>query len=304
MKNLLRSKTSIRAIFLALTLFLPLSCGQITEVEDNPNDVPDLNGIAQVEIVTWNLEQFPLEGSATEDSVIKLMRGLNADIFCLQEIQNPAVLERVVSNLDNYAVYSSEFTDYMRLAVVYRVSDFDVWDVSELFVDDDYPFAGRPPLRVDFTFRGANEFPFTVINLHMKAFGDPESIERRREAAGILHTYLDSVRAAGVDTNLVVVGDWNNDLTNMSNANPYYIFWEDAEAYRFLTYDLATDASDFYDSYPGWPSFLDHILVSKALFDEAENNDVETLRLDDYMDRYLSVVSDHRPVSWQFIPNY
>ncbi len=51
-------------------------------------------------------------------------------------------------------------------------------------------------------------------------------------------------------------------------------------------------------SYPWWPSHLDHILVTSALFCDIRT--VGTLRLDTYFDRGLSYydenISDHVPV--------
>jgi len=295
----------LRKITFALSLPLLLwNCGQITEVQNNPNTIPDLNQPEQIEIVTWNLKQFPLQGSTTIDSARKIMRSLDADIYCLQEIQNTASLKTLVNSLENYAVTYSRHTDFMRLAIVYRTSDLVLRDTSEIFVDNDYFFAGRPPLRADFTFHRSEEFNFSVINLHMKCCGGSENIERREEAATMLHTYLDSVRFAGMDTNMVVVGDWNNDLDDMDTSHPFHIFWADSQQYRFLTFDLATGGNTYDASYPGWspPSFLDHILVSKALFNEASDGDIGTLRIDDYMNNYITLVSDHRPVVWEFIP--
>lgn len=290
-----------------VALFIPLllwSCGQLTDVQDNPHTIPDLNQPEQIEIITWNVEQFPLQGSATVDSVRKIMQAVNADIYCLQEIQNTANLKSIVNSLENYAVTYSRHSSYYNQAIVYRTTDLLLRDTMEIFIDEDYAFAGRPPLRADFTFNWSEEFAFSVFNLHMKAFGDSESIARREQATELLHAYLDSVRFSGIDTNLVVVGDWNNDLDNMDSTHPFRIFWADFDQYQFLTYELAAGDNPYDASYPGWspPSFLDHILISRALFDEAENGEVQTLRIDDYMNNYISLVSDHRPVAWEFIP--
>ena len=51
-------------------------------------------------------------------------------------------------------------------------------------------------------------------------------------------------------------------------------------------------------SFPGWPSHLDHILITNELFNS--NYIVSTLKLDDYMiggwGKYDADISDHRPV--------
>jgi len=55
-------------------------------------------------------------------------------------------------------------------------------------------------------------------------------------------------------------------------------------------------------SYPGWPSHLDHILITNELFDEfalADSN-INTILIDSFMEglwnEYDNYISDHRPV--------
>ena len=43
-------------------------------------------------------------------------------------------------------------------------------------------------------------------------------------------------------------------------------------------------------------------MISKDLFDEFSNGDVQTLRLGDYISGYDEIISDHRPVVWRFTP--
>lgn len=291
-----------------LVLIIPLllwQCGSPTDSGQNQFQIPNLNQPDQVEVVTWNLKFFPQSGGTTVDSLEKLMKAVNADIYCLQEIDNRNSLTNLVNRLDNYEVIISQEMDYnLRLAIVYRTTDFILRDSRELFLHEDDAFVGRFPLRADFTFNWAEEFDFTVINIHLKCCGDPEDLDTRREAAGILHTYLDSLQFTSRDTNIIVVGDWNNDLDNMTQSHPFNVFWADSDQYRFLTYELAAGDNSYDASYPGWspPSFLDHILIAKPLFDEARNGQVQTLRLDDYMNNYITLVSDHRPVAWEFTP--
>ena len=69
-----------------------------------------------------------------------------------------------------------------------------------------------------------------------------------------------------------------------------------------VQYENALSNSNIHDSYPSYPSFIDHIMISSDLFEEDENGDVQTIRLGDYIAGYDEIISDHRPVVWRFTP--
>lgn len=292
-----------KTILSLLAAFLLVHCAQpVTPKDDGANLLPDINTANGIEIVTWNMQEFPMSGNATVDSVTRIMRELNSDIYAVQEVQGVNSLMTLVSGLENYAVIYSRNTTYMRLAIIYDTTRVTLNSSDELFVRNDYPFAGRPPLRADFTFHGDTDFDFSLVDLHMKCCSGADNVARRATAAGMLQSYIDSSLTAGIDTNWVVVGDWNNDIAGMSKANPYYNLWADSGEFAFETYSMATDVSDYNDSYPSWPSFLDHILVTEPLFDEADRGKTETLRVDDYFPSYFQIISDHRPVFIRLTP--
>jgi hypothetical protein len=120
----------------------------------------------------------------------------------------------------------------------------------------------------------------------------------------MLHDWMTSAVAWG-DSNFVVVGDWNDDIYDPDGSGEYAFeaFLENPDAFKFITDSLAATRTARNASFPSWPSFLDNMLVSKSLFDEARSGSVQTLRLDEVFGDYFSVVSDHRPVLWTFIPD-
>ena len=77
---------------------------------------------------------------------------------------------------------------------------------------------------------------------------------------------------------------------------------EDQNSFKYVTYENALSNSNIHDSYPSYPSFIDHIMISSDLFEEDENGDVQTIRLGDYISGYDEIISDHRPVVWRFTP--
>ena len=71
---------------------------------------------------------------------------------------------------------------------------------------------------------------------------------------------------------------------------------------KYVNFDYANSGYTISVSYPGYPSFIDHIMISKDLFEEADNGDIQTIRLGDYISGYDQIISDHRPVVWRFTP--
>ena len=83
--------------------------------------------------------------------------------------------------------------------------------------------------------------------------------------------------------------------------NVFQNFINDSTNYKFVDMDIANGSSGNW-SYPGWPSHLDHILITNELFDEFDNtgSTVQTIHIEDYFKEgwsdYEKYVSDHRPV--------
>jgi len=295
----------IKNIITLCFLYLVFSCAIPVEKEanDSGNDslLPDLNLEDGIEVVTWNIEQFPKLGQRTIDSVANIITSLNADIYCLQEISNLSMFLVLVEILDGYSYVASDATEYLNLVVLYKEDQFVVRNQSNLFTDYMYEFAYRPPLRLEMTFLGQNAIDFTLINMHLKCCDSGNGFDRRKASSGILYDYLNLSVEAGV-VNHIVVGDWNDDLSDMYSENSFNIFLDDTDNYKYVNYDYANSGYNTAVSYPSYPSFIDHIMISKDLFEEADNGDIQTMRLGDYISGYDQIISDHRPVVWRFTP--
>ena len=295
----------IKNIITLCFLYLVFSCAIPVEKEasDSGNDslLPDLNLEDGIEVVTWNIEQFPKLGQRTIDSVANIITSLNADIYCLQEISNLSMFLVLVEILDGYSYVASDATEYLNLVVLYKEDQFVVRNQSNLFTDYMYEFAYRPPLRLEMTFLGQNAIDFTLINMHLKCCDSGNGFDRRKASSGILYDYLNLSVEAGV-VNHIVVGDWNDDLSDMYSENSFNIFLDDTDNYKYVNYDYANSGYNTAVSYPSYPSFIDHIMISKDLFEEADNGDIQTIRLGDYISGYDQIISDHRPVVWRFTP--
>ena len=296
---------NIRSILLPLWLsMLVISCAEpvASELPIGPQ-IPSIDNDASISIVSWNIENFPQRGNQTTDRVGLIMDSLDADFYCLQEIQDKGALEDIVDQLDQYSVIISDETSFMHLAIVYKQDHFLPVYSESLFANDDYNFASRPPLLVSFMYGSAGaEHVLNLIDVHMKCCND--GLERRHQASIMLHEYLENKMAWG-DSNFVVSGDWNDDIYDADGSGLYSFdaFLTDQSNFKFATDSLAATRSNMNASYPSYGSFIDNHLISRSYFDEARRSITRTIRLDEVFGDYSSVVSDHRPVLWSFRPN-
>ena len=115
-----------------------------------------------------------------------------------------------------------------------------------------------------------------------------------------LHEYLSLGMEVG-EENIIVMGDWNDQLDDVGVNQSFTAFLNDPDHFRFATDRIAGDVAQA--SYPTWPSFLDHILIGKGFFDEFEDqSSIQTLPVADWLgswENYELMISDHRPVLMQ-----
>ena len=297
---------TLNRLFYIVIIFVFFSCASPVEQKSingssSTSLLPDLNLVNGIEVVTWNIEFFPKQGQRTIDSVYNIITGLNADIYCLQEIYNINSFLNLADDLIEYDYVISDDTDYLNLVVLYKKNDFLVRSKTSLFTDSMYEFASRPPLRLEMTYTGENSMDFTLINMHLKCCND--GYNRRVQSSDILNDYLKNSIQLGF-VNHIVVGDWNDDISDSYSQNSFNVFLDDQDSFKYVTYENAHSSSNTYDSFPGFGSgsFIDHIMISSDLFEEFETSDVQTIRIGDYISGYDEVISDHRPVVWRFTP--
>ena len=199
-----------------------------------------------------------------------------------------------MSYLPDYDFIISQQSSFMDQAIIYKKNLFDLVDRKELFAENDYFFAGRPPLQCDLIYKKNNE-RLSIIDLHMKCCDS--GLNRRKLAANQLYDYLKSHLNKSLSDQYIVLGDWNDDLKDKPGEHCFDNFLKDDTMF-FPTYDITYDLKQA--SYPKEPyvSFLDHILISNSLV-QNKNYSVKTLPFDDYMGSfnvYEQYISDHMPV--------
>ena len=263
----------------------------------NQWDIPVLGTDSNLEVMTWNCEFFPAAGDSTIKAMSEIINDLNIDVIAFQEIKKAAWFEKLVQTLPDYEYVISKNSSFFDQAYIFKKDLFSFIRDVEPFSDNDYNFAGRPPLRLDLllTYNNLN-IPISFLNLHMKCCDS--GLKRRKKASQMLYDYLEKEIDDSYH-NFIVLGDWNDDLRDKEGEHCFQPFMLD-EKYYFLT-DRIDDIPEN-ATYPKEPyvSFLDHIMTTNDFIDlESPNVHVETLMIEDYIggyNIYELLLSDHRAV--------
>tara|TARA_Y100001970_G_scaffold280197_1_gene388791 strand:- start:628 stop:1698 length:1071 start_codon:yes stop_codon:yes gene_type:complete len=279
--------------FLASTLFTQDLDG-LTFGDDNSLDV-----------ATWNIEWFPKNNQVTMDYVSEIIQQLDLDIIAIQEVDDTIMFDQMLNALQAYTGYyqSSWFAG---LAFIYKTEIVEINDIYEIYTTSSYWNAfPRSPMIMDFNFMEKNYF---IINNHFKCcgdgiidFNDTSDEETRRYAAiNLIKEYIDN----NLENNRVIVlGDLNDNIAEAPANNVFQEILNDSINYLFADLEIAQGNSSEW-SFPNWPSHLDHILITNELFHGLNNFEVQTIKIDEYLDggwnEYDQNISDHRPVAIKF----
>ena len=270
----------------------------------NAQDLDDLNfGTDETfEVMTWNIEWFPKNDQITVDYVTQIIQALDIDLLAIQEVDDIDMFDQMLNGLPEYTGYL-ESAWFAGLAYIYKTDVIEINDIYEIYTTSPYWSAfPRSPMVMDLNFMGENLF---LINNHFKCCGDGimnlddlgDEETRRYTASNLLKEYIDTNLP---NENVIVLGDLNDILTDALINNVFQMIINDTENYLFTDMEIAEGSSADW-SYPTWPSHLDHILITNELFDELDNSDIQTIKIDEYLDggwnEYDQNISDHRPVA-------
>ena len=275
----------------------PFEVGQQSENYDQWA-IPKLGSDNKLEVMTWNCEFFPAAGDSTIIAMSEIIRDMDVDIIAFQEIKKAAWFEKVIKTLPAYSYVISSNSSFFDQAFIYKKDLFGFVRTNEPFSDNDYNFAGRPPLRLDLilTYNDIN-IPISLLNLHMKCCDS--GLKRRKKASQMLYDYIENEINEYSYTNFIVLGDWNDDLKDDPSEHCFNPFLSDAK-YNFLSDLIDNDINNA--TYPKEPyvSFLDHILTTSEFVDYTDHRlEVQTVMIEDFIGGYKvyeELLSDHRPV--------
>ena len=242
------------------------------------------------ELATWNLENFPQSGRATTE-VARIITTFNLDLVGFQEVSSSAAMNKLLELLPGWqgVIFSS---GNINTGYLFKESEITLSGFTAIYQDMWEPFP-RPPVvaRVNHV----SGLQATLINIHLKCCGGSDNIARRTEASRLLKEYIDTNMP---DEPVILLGDYNDEITSDTDPTPFRNFIDDTVNYRFADWDIATGSASNW-SYPSWPSHIDHILITNELFDKVVVT--TTLKPEQCYSGYPSLVSDHRPVMLQLV---
>ncbi|MFC1890442.1 endonuclease/exonuclease/phosphatase family protein [Thermodesulfobacteriota bacterium] len=272
-----------------LVIVLSASLSPASDSFSTERTIPVFGSEETFDIMTWNIQTYPLSGQTTVDLVAGIVEDLELDVIAMQEIIDQSSFSSLVNQLDGWSGYRSNESP----AYLFNTETVTITAIYEIFTDDWWAFP-RPPFIMEFTWEG---IPFTTINLHLKCC---DGSEDRREAASLaLGDYiLDELDEPG-EHNIIMLGDYNDEIDEPDPTNVFLNLIDDEEHFQFATMEICGISSQATWPHEPWVSFIDHILVTTDLFDELETSFIQTQRIDDYLGDpyYFNVVSDHRPVA-------
>jgi len=272
-----------------------------------PQDLEDLSfgDDASLDVATWNIEWFPKNDQTTVDYVSDIINLLDLDILAIQEVDDTVMFDQMLDDLPLYSGYY-ESSWFAGLAYIYKTGSIEINDIYEIYTTSPYWNAfPRSPMVMDVNFMGENYF---IINNHFKCCGDgildyddtTDEENRRYTAINLLKEYIDVNLS---ESNVIVLGDLNDDIAEAPPNNVFQEILDDSIHYRFADLEIAQGNSSEW-SFPNWPSHLDHVLITDELFDGINTFEVQTIKIDDYLDggwnEYDQNISDHRPVAIKF----
>jgi endonuclease/exonuclease/phosphatase family metal-dependent hydrolase len=249
---------------------------------------------AELPVWTWNVKHFPLTVDTTEHVALTLA---DVEIVGFQEVDDVGSFEQLLGQLPGWAGLAGRYGFGTQVAIAWRADRLTLVGTEDLWADDPELFP-RPVLAVTFEIAGrVGRAQFTVIDVHLKAMIDADSQRRRREAIVVIEQWLATKRAAG--ERVIALGDWNDAIDDVGTANVFAPILARPDAYTAVTAEVA--ARDGY-SYIPFRTLIDHVVMTREATELLQVQAVDPVPLEQTINGYTSVVSDHRPVRVLTIP--
>jgi endonuclease/exonuclease/phosphatase family metal-dependent hydrolase len=248
---------------------------------------------------SWNVQDFP-KSPQTSTAVSTFIQQQAIHLMAVQEVDNAEAFVQLGEEMDSYATVLNDDKDaFLRLGLLYDSRRIELSDVETIFFDNKHAFP-RPPLkaRVQAKLKDGSLFDFVVMVVHLKASFDSESEERRRLAIKIIESWI-SGNLDSPEQHYIVLGDWNDELSDKGSDNVFLPLLNKAGTFTFLTEELENAGQ--YSFIPS-KSFLDHVLITNALLPHLQAPQAMVHNLESQNTNFQQQVSDHRPVTLTLYP--
>lgn len=256
---------------------------------------------------TWNIEWFgsvmegPTDEALQQANVLKVMKTMDADLWAVQEIVDPAVFTKLASDLGGYEGLPSSAASVeggtevyanpgeQKLGIVFRQSRLEVKGARLVLRESAAFFNGRAPMEVDLETK-PGKTAITVIVIHAAPGTDSVAYEKRKSGSAAIKAFLDTKPEGAL---VMVAGDFNDGLEASSfggQPTPYGGIVSDS-AYAFTTKGLKS---------PRYPRVIDHQLVTDDLAKAVTASSAKVVDGDSLVTDFIDTTSDHDPVSVQY----
>ncbi|GAB5526500.1 MAG: hypothetical protein Roseis2KO_43720 [Roseivirga sp.] len=285
------------------------------------------------DIATWNIEwfgdesNFPASDATQRDSVKAIIEALNLDVLAVQEIADSALFRQLVDSLPGYDFQLSDAVSRpndpgvkQQVGFIYNTATVSPTEFRPLLSaihplynggDDsaliNYPetdrsrfyASGRLPylMVADVTIDGVTE-TLHMVALHARANSGSDAQGRYDMRKFDVEVLKDSLDAQFASTNLILLGDFNDDIDVTvadipSTTSSYEAYINDPTNYNLATLPLSTAGLR---SFVFRENVIDHILLSSELDEEFLPTSAR-VGYEFFDTDYSSTASDHLPVS-------
>ncbi len=267
----------------------------------DPRDdlVAAVGSAGSLDIATWNIENFPRTVD-TPRIMADLITSLDLDLVGVVEIASVDHWDELLARLPHHEgiLSSHAYGDgsYQKVGFLYRKDLMTVDGGALLFDDQGFDFP-RPPMQVQVHVDDGVHTPvdFLAIVLHLKAGPDDENRARRRDAMITLEAHMRDVVDAGDEDEIIVMGDFNEELETDTNREVWAPFLDAPADYAVRTDPLSGGPSSY--TYVPNERFYDHFITTAGLEGEMSASAPTIIHLEQQLSTYLSTVSDHVPVA-------
>lgn len=264
------------------------------------------------DVATWNIEWFGASNGPPNDelqieNVVRIMRAAEIDLWALQEIADVTDFNRILDSLgtDYHGFLATQSSGSQRIGFLYDSNVVQLLSQGHILESFSSDFASRPPLQMQANVTiGDSSRVVTFITIHMKAFSDTDSYNKRLAASGRLKNHVDFTSLE--DDPVIILGDFN-DLVDGSitsgQTSPYANFVGDPDDYFFATTEMHQDGRNTWcsSSLCSQGSTIDHILLTNEMLTYYVDNSTDHYdELISEVAGYTSSTSDHLPVFARF----
>jgi endonuclease/exonuclease/phosphatase family metal-dependent hydrolase len=260
------------------------------------------------DVATWNIEWFGATNSGPNNDALQvqnvkdILEESEIELWAVQEISNTDRFQELLTTLGpNWSGELATISGSQRVGYIWDTRVVTKRSSSHILESFSTDFGGRPPLKAEFSVALPDTTMIvTLINVHMKAFGDAQSYQKRVNASGRVKNHIDFSSLAS--QSVIFLGDFNDELqssTFAGSVSPYQNFLDDTA--NFLTASLALEQANR----PSWigsgsGSNLDHIFISNELIASYIPSSINTMDGLKSLIGFTSQTSDHIPVYMSF----